>query len=98
VFGYWEVGELLDGLARCPAPAVAGLNDGPFTLELHDDRERRRRYRQSSLSLTALGKAVLAGTEDFSRHNPIHRWWGGTELTNDRLWRWDAANRVLIAP
>ena len=21
VFGYWEVGELLDGLARCPAPA-----------------------------------------------------------------------------
>jgi hypothetical protein len=31
-------------------------------------------------------------------HNPIHRWWGGTELTNDRLWRWDAENGVLIAP
>jgi hypothetical protein len=25
-------------------------------------------------------------------------WWGGTELTNDNLWRWDAANRALIAP
>jgi hypothetical protein len=30
---------------------------------------------------------MLAGEEDFSRHNPIHRWWGGTELTGDNLWR-----------
>jgi len=28
VFGYWEVGALLDGLARCPAPAVSGLDEG----------------------------------------------------------------------
>ena len=82
-FDYWEIGELLDGLAHDPAPAVAGLNEGPFTLEMHDDHERHQRYRQSKLSLTALGKAILAKTEDFSRHNPIHRWWGGTELTND---------------
>jgi hypothetical protein len=39
VFDYWEVGELLDGLAHCPAPAIVGLNEGPFTMELHDDRE-----------------------------------------------------------
>ena len=37
----------------------------------------------------------VAHKEDFSRHNPIDRWWGGTRLTNDRLWRWDA---VLTAP
>ena len=37
VFGYWEVGALLDGLARGPAPAVAGLEEGPFTEEMHDD-------------------------------------------------------------
>ena len=43
-----------------------------------DDDGRCERYKQSKLSLTALGKAVLAQTEDFSRHNPIHRWWGGT--------------------
>ena len=28
VFGYWEVGALLDGLARCPVPAVSGLHGG----------------------------------------------------------------------
>jgi len=98
VFGYWEVGCLLDGLAHCPAPAVSGLDEGPFTLQMHDDRNRHTRYVRSELKLTPFGEAILARTEDFSRHNPIHRWWGGTELTSDRLWRWDAANRSLIAP
>jgi hypothetical protein len=98
VFGYWEIGALLDGLARGPAPAVAGLDAGPFTEELHRDKARFERYKQSKLSLTALGKAVLAQTEDISRHNPIHRWWGGTQLTSDNLWRWDPDSRALIAP
>ena len=40
-------------------------------------------------------QGILAHKEDFSRHNPIDRWWGGTGLTNDNLWRWDP---VLIAP
>jgi hypothetical protein len=98
VFDYWQIGALLDGLARGPAPLVSGLDEAPFTLEMHEDRDRHQRYKQSRLSLTALGEAVLAGREDFSRHNPIHRWWAGTELTNDRLWRWDAAKQALIAP
>jgi len=98
VFGYWEAGTLLDGLAHCSQPAVSGLDEGPFTLEMHDDRARYDRYRLSRLTLTTFGEAVLARSEDFRRHNPIHRWWGGTELTNDRLWRWDPANRILIAP
>ena len=98
VFGYWETGSLLDGLARGPAPAVSGLDEGPFTSEMHDDRDRHTRYKQSRLSLTELGQAVLAGHDDFSRHNPVHRWWGGTELTNDRLWRWDSAKRALVEP
>jgi hypothetical protein len=97
VFDYWEVGELLDGLVYCRAPAVAGL-EGRFTLEMHDDQDRLARYKRSKLELTALGKAILAGTEDFSRHNQLHRWWGGTELISDRLWRWDPAARHLVAP
>ena len=98
VFGYWEVGALLDRLAYCSAPAVSGLDEGPFMMEMHDDRNRHERYQRSELKLTPLGEAVLARTEDFRRHNPIRRWWGGTELTNDRLWRWHPANRALIAP
>jgi hypothetical protein len=98
VFDYWETGALLDGLARGPAPVVSGLNEGPFTLEMHDDRDRHARYKQSRLSLTELGQAVLAGRDDFSQHNPIQRWWGGTELTNDNLWRWDPAKQALVEP
>ena len=98
VFDFWEIGALLDGLAHCPAPAVSGLDEGPFTLEMHEDRNRHERYQRSKLELTAYGNAILAGAEDFSRHNPIHRWWGGTRLTNDCLWRWDPATRDLIAP
>jgi hypothetical protein len=95
VYDYWEAGALLDGLALAPVPAIAGLAEGPFTLELHDSFERFDRYKASTLSLTPLGRAILAGEEDFSRHNPVHRWWGGTELTHANLWRWGA---VLIAP
>jgi hypothetical protein len=98
VFDYWETGSLLDGLAHCPAPVLSGLSEGPFTVEMHDDRSRHQRYKESELSLTALGKAILANSEDFSRHNPISRWWGGTELSNDNLWRWDPVSRALIAP
>jgi hypothetical protein len=67
-------------------------------MEIHDDHDRHQRYKKSQLSLTALGEAILANTEDFSRHNPIHRWWGGTELTSDSLWRWDRASRRLVGP
>ena len=98
IFNYWEVGRLLDGLARCPVPAVSGLEEGPFSLDMHDDAVRHARYMQSRLSLTVLGTAVLAEEEDFRRHNPIRRWWSGTLLTNERLWRWDAESRTLIAP
>ncbi len=95
VFGESEVGTLLDGLALAPVPAVSGLAEWPFTIETGDLRSRYERHQESRLSLTPLGKAILLQAEDFSRHNPIHRWWGGTELTNDRLWRWDP---VLIEP
>ena len=65
---------------------------------MHEDADRHARYKRSRLALTELGKAVVGKTGDFSRHNPIYRWWGGTELINERLWRWDPENRVLIAP
>jgi hypothetical protein len=77
---------------------VSGLGEAPFVEEMHSDRLRHDRYAKSRLKLTALGEAILAWKEDFSRHNPIQRWWGGTELTNERLWRWDPKYRTLVGP
>lgn len=54
--------------------------------------------RRSRLLLTDFGKAVLAGRDNFCSHNPIRRWWGGTLLTNERLWRWNPQSRSLVAP
>jgi hypothetical protein len=95
-YDLWAAGALLDGLARCAKPAVSGLTDGPFNGEMHRSNERLARYENSTLSLTDLGKAILAGVDDFSEHNPVHRWWGGTELSSDNLWRWDPENQWLI--
>ncbi len=95
IFRESEHGCLLDGLAFGPVPAVAGLDDELRTLSRENLRDRVPAYRRSRLSLTEFGEAIVAHKEDFSRHNPIDRWWGGTRLTNDRLCRW---NPVLIAP
>jgi hypothetical protein len=95
IFGEWQHGYLLDGLAHGPRPAVAGLDEQLRTLDRENLRDRHAAYLRSELSLTEFGKAVVAHKEDFSRHNPIDRWWGGTHLTNDNLWRW---NPTLIKP
>jgi hypothetical protein len=95
VFDEWQNGYLLDGLAFGPKPAIAGLDEELRTIRRENLRDRHKAYLRSRLSLTEFGKSILAHKEDFSRHNPINRWWGGTRLTNDRLWRWDP---VLTAP
>ena len=95
IFDEWEHGYLLDGLALGPKPAVAGLDDALRTIDRENLEDRHKAYLRSRLSLTEFGKAIVAHKEDFSRHNPIDRWWGGTHLTNDNLWRWDP---VLTAP
>jgi hypothetical protein len=87
--------RVLDGLAHGPVPAVAGLDDELRTISRENLGARHKAVLRSRLSLTEFGEAIVAHKEDFSRHNPIDRWWGGTRLTNDRMWRW---NPVLIAP
>jgi hypothetical protein len=91
VFSESEYGYLLEGLAFGPTPAVVGLDEELRTMPRDNLRDRYRAYKRSRLSLTDFGKAVVAHKEDFSRHNPIDRWWGGTHLTNDNLWRWSPA-------
>jgi hypothetical protein len=85
VFSKWELGYLLDGLAFGPKPAITGLADELRTMERENLGGRQTAYRRTELTLTKFGRSVLARKEDFSRHNPIDRWWGGTRLTNDHL-------------
>ena len=76
---------------------MAGLDDELRTIEPGKPAGLATRpYQRSRLSLTEFGKAIVAHKEDFSRHNPIDRWWGGTRLTNDRLWRWDPALTAAV--
>jgi hypothetical protein len=75
-------------------PALLGLEE-TRTLSRENLRDRVTAYQQCQLSITDFGRAVLRHEEDFSRYNPIDRWWGGTHLTNDRMWRW---NPTLIKP
>ncbi|SEC50307.1 hypothetical protein [Bradyrhizobium erythrophlei] len=91
VFNDMEIGRLLEGLAHGPRPAIAGLDDGLRSIEPENARARLEAFQRSRLSVTAFGKAVLAHEADFTDHNPINRWWGGTHLTNDSLWRWNPA-------
>jgi hypothetical protein len=95
VFSEWEYGYLLDGLAFGPRPAIAGLDEELRAIPRENLGARHEAMLRSRLSLTDFGKAVIAHKEDFSRHNPIDRWWGGTHLTNDNLWRWSSA---LVEP
>jgi hypothetical protein len=75
--------------------SIFNLGDELRTIDPQNLRSWHEVYLRSRLSLTEFGKVVLAHQEDFSRHNPIDRWWGGTHLTNDRLWRYGA---VLTKP
>jgi hypothetical protein len=79
-------------LAEHSVPPVL-LGDPAF-----DNEDRYFGRSEWKVTLTELGRSLVAREDDMWRHNPIKRWWGGTELTNERLWRWDHETRLLIAP
>lgn len=93
--GDWSFWHLLDALALAPEPLIAGLEAAPLQ---PTDPDRAKAYVTSRLSLTALGKAVLAGGADWAKHHAVDRWWGGTHLTDEALWRWDPQAEALIPP
>jgi hypothetical protein len=93
--GDWSFWRLVDQLALAEEPLIAGLEAAPFE---DTDPELAKAYLTSQLSLTSLGKAVLAGRADWTEHHVVDRWWGGTHLTEDALWRWDAEAEELIPP
>lgn len=86
----------LDGLAFAREPLVGGVREGGIAAARAQDEIRS--YLTQQISVTDFGRAVLARAADHALVNGIDRWLGGTHLTTDMLWRWDARQRRLIAP
>ncbi|WP_407188962.1 hypothetical protein [Bradyrhizobium centrosematis] len=92
VFDENDACDALLELGAYSAPPIR-LGDPAF-----DNEDRYFGRSEWKVTLTELGRSLLAREDDMWRHNPIKRWWGGTELTNERLWRWDRESRLLVAP
>lgn len=92
VFDENDARDALLELGAHSAPAVL-LGDPAF-----DNEARYFGKSEWKVTLTELGRSIFARKDDMWRHNQIYRWWGGTELTNERLWRWDRETRSLVAP
>jgi hypothetical protein len=69
-----------------------------FTRQPGLDREGRARPPWTDvLTLTDLGRAVLAGETDFQLLAPPPRWVGGVRISkDDRDWRWDESRRQAV--
>jgi hypothetical protein len=84
--------HLIDDLALCEMPLIAGI-DPPGD----PDRDGER-YRSATLALTLAGEEVANGEDDHVALSGIDRWWGGTRLRGDQVWRYDRAATKLVAP
>jgi len=84
--------HILDDLASCDVPLIAGLAPA------FDGEEDAERFREAELELTMAGDAVLAGEEDHVALSGLDRWWGGTRLEGRSVWRYDRGARKLVAP
>jgi hypothetical protein len=59
--------------------------------------ERSRQFVEGELTLTPLGREVLAGRQDWQRIHNRTRWLGGVEIRpGEGAWRWDPSNRELV--
>ncbi|MGX1324068.1 hypothetical protein AB7M17_007521 [Bradyrhizobium sp. USDA 377] len=92
VFDGRDAQEALIELGEHSVPPIL-LGDPSFNNE-----DRYFGKSEWKVTLTELGRSLVAREDDMWRHNPIKRWWGGTELTNEQVWRWDRESRSLVAP
>lgn len=59
--------------------------------------ERSRDFVEGELTLTPLGREVLAGNKDWHFIHKRTRWLGGVEINPGELgWRWDPSERQLV--
>jgi hypothetical protein len=57
-----------------------------------------QRFARLPLRLTATGERTLRGEADRVELLGIDRWIGGTHVTPENTWRWDATELTLVRP
>ncbi|MEJ0012858.1 MAG: hypothetical protein WDM94_09570 [Bauldia sp.] len=90
--GDWSFFHLLDDLASCDVPLIAGLAPA---FEGEDNSER---FREAVLELTMAGEDVANAEEDHVALSGLDRWWCGTHLAGRTVWRYDRTSGKLVAP
>ena len=90
--GDWSFFRLLDDLASCNVPLIAGLAPAGT------DEEDLQRFAEAELELTAAGEDVAAGRADHVALSGIDRWWAGTRLKGRVVWRYDREAMRLVPP
>ena len=55
-----------------------------------------RDFVKGEMTLTPLGREVLAGKKDWQTINTTPRWLGGVEITPQSRWRWNPDTRQLV--
>jgi len=93
--GDWSFWRCLEELAFNDEPLLQGL---PNRFGATDGEAMRKKYLDASLSLTGTGLAVLANRANHADVNRIDRWLGGTAITEEAPWRWDALSGNLLPP
>jgi hypothetical protein len=79
------LGPLVETADGKPLPAPPPLSDGNVFARL-------------PIRLTPDGKRVVDGKADRTEIVPVDRWVGGTHVTRENVWRWDAQARQLESP
>ena len=90
--GDWSFFHILDDLASCDVPLIAGL--APSMASETDTA----RFQEAELELTMAGEDVLAGEDDHVAMSGLDRWWAGTRHLGREVWRYDRGAAKLVAP
>jgi len=83
--------ELPGSLAGAPHPALKVA--GPGRLPLWNPPLDLSPW---TVTLTDIGRALVAGRTDWIKLNGIDRWLGGVHLGGADIWRWDEQRQCLV--
>ena len=86
----------LERLSPAQSPLVTWADGRPVVSPRISDA---RQFVNGEMVITPLGKEVLAGKRDWQTVNKETRWLGGVEIpASPNCWRWDPAEKTLVAP